>query len=91
MQQLLTSKLKGQASRQSAQTNTFDLRAARAARSHRRGTVRQAVGAHDWDDALDLARNSNTAKTSTHNDPNVQAGYREVARRRAEENDAEQD
>ena len=34
-----------------------------------------------WDDALDLARTSQFAKDLDHNDPNVQAGYREVARR----------
>ena len=37
----------------------------------------------DWDDALDLARTSQFGKDLDHNDPNVQAGYREVARRRA--------
>ena len=36
-----------------------------------------------WDDALDLARNSQYGKDLDHNDPHVQAGYREVARRRA--------
>ncbi len=36
-----------------------------------------------WDDALDLARTSQFAKDLDHNDPHVQAGYREVMRRRA--------
>ena len=36
-----------------------------------------------WDDALDLARTSQYGKDLDHNDPNVQAGYREVARRRS--------
>src|SRR5262249_40799929 len=36
-----------------------------------------------WDDALDLARESKYGRDLTHNDPHVQAGYREVARRRA--------
>jgi hypothetical protein len=36
-----------------------------------------------WDDALDLARTSKYGADLDHNDPNVQAGYREVAARRA--------
>jgi hypothetical protein len=36
-----------------------------------------------WDDALDLARNSQYGKDLTHDDPHVRAGYAEVARRRA--------
>src|SRR5262245_4590370 len=36
-----------------------------------------------WDDALDLARGSKYGKDLDHNDPNVQAGYREVMARRA--------
>ena len=35
-----------------------------------------------WDDALDLARNSQYGKDLDHSDPSVQAGYREVQRRR---------
>ena len=37
----------------------------------------------DWNDALDLARTSQFGKDLDHNDPHVQAGYREVMRRRA--------
>ena len=36
-----------------------------------------------WDDALNVARNSQFGRDLTHDDPHVQAGYREVARRRA--------
>ena len=36
----------------------------------------------DWQDGLDLARTSKYGKDLRHDDPNVQAGYGEVMRRR---------
>jgi hypothetical protein len=36
-----------------------------------------------WEDGLDLAKTSKYGRDLDHSDPNVQAGYREVAARRA--------